>query len=614
MRIVSIAIADMPPINRFEVEGLRDLVVLAGPNGVGKTRLMQHVLAFLENPNQDLATRLCLEATCDAERAAWGRDRISTSEPAGLRALKETLKRSRRRREWNSSLLYFDSDRRVGRVMPPKFDWHIPDPYKESIGWNSTFRPVAKRFEETVHSMFKMVEHQKREIAERAMTKQRAGDTSMPLDFGDPMEPFKRVFAQLLAPKTLANLDTSQNQPLQYTVGGRTFTLQALSSGEREVVTVAFDFLLRGPSHCVVLFDEPELHLHPELAYRLIRTLQTIGENNQFILCTHSADIISSALNGSVVFLAPPARHPDSQEPVNQAQLIREEDETNQALRLLGHSIGIISLGKKIVLIEGTEASLDKQVYSWIVKDRHPDLVLVPSEGRELLQSFEVISEKVLSRTLWGVEFFMLCDGDTRPADLTQGQTTQASKLRVLSRYHLENYFLNELVWHRVAQATAASQPWMQSVEAIREKLRFIACEMASYAVALRITSETRRAGGNLSLMPGDCVGKSASELATLIGARAGAESERLARLLDTTRLAQEVRRDYDLVQQSLQDDTDDWKRLLPGRQIVHQFVNHAQLGIEQAKRLYIREAEHVDDSPFQEIEEILQSFASYGA
>lgn len=35
----------------------------------------------------------------------------------------------------------------------------------------------------------------------------------------------------------------------------------------------------------------------------------------------------------------------------------------NRALRLLGQSIGIVALGKRIVLIEGADSSLDKQTY-----------------------------------------------------------------------------------------------------------------------------------------------------------------------------------------------------------------------------------------------------------
>jgi predicted ATPase len=40
MKIDSIFINNQAPINRFEVEDLSNIVVVAGPNGVGKTSLM----------------------------------------------------------------------------------------------------------------------------------------------------------------------------------------------------------------------------------------------------------------------------------------------------------------------------------------------------------------------------------------------------------------------------------------------------------------------------------------------------------------------------------------------------------------------------------------------
>jgi hypothetical protein len=223
---------------------------------------------------------------------------------------------------------------------------------------------MRDRFQDTVHSMFRLVERQKQSIATRAIQLKREGHGTMQLGFSDPMEEFKRVFEMLLGPKKLSD-PQARLQRLEYTQDGQTFDFDSLSSGEREVVNIAFDFQLRQPRDCIVFFDEPELHLHPELSYKLLRTLRSIGEGNQFILSTHSPDIISASLDQSVVFVAPPKEGPDGTFE-NQAILVTESDETNQALRLLGQSIGIVALGKRIVLIEGGESSIDKQTYGSI--------------------------------------------------------------------------------------------------------------------------------------------------------------------------------------------------------------------------------------------------------
>ena len=88
--------------------------------------------------------------------------------------------------------------------------------------------------------------------------------------------------------------------------------------------------------------------------------------------------------------------------PANQALAVSEDDETNQALKLLGHSIGIIALGKKIVLIEGEHSSLDKEVYGSLIHGRYPELVLVPSGGKHVIESFDAIQSAVLQKSIWG--------------------------------------------------------------------------------------------------------------------------------------------------------------------------------------------------------------------
>ena len=88
----------------------------------------------------------------------------------------------------------------------------------------------------------------------------------------------------------------------------------------------------------------------------LIQTLQTIGSRNQFFLSTHSPDIISASLDRSVVFVSPPRDEPGG-EPSNQAILVSEDDNTHQALRLLGQSIGIVALGRRRPPLEGAWGS-----------------------------------------------------------------------------------------------------------------------------------------------------------------------------------------------------------------------------------------------------------------
>lgn len=611
MHLRDIRVENAHPVRLFEVDNLSSVVVIAGPNGVGKTRLIQRLVEHLRGAQPNVEIKGVIEASSPREADSWGgRRTLDMSSPGDMTLFRSVLQVNRRRHHWQSSLVNIESDRTIQALRPYQFTWDIVDPYEEEIGWETGFGYMRDRFPDTVHSIFRLIEAQKQGIASRAVSLRRTGASQMNLDFDDPMEPFKRVFSQLLAPKELVD-PSARDQRLQYRLEGQTLEFSTLSSGEREVVNIAFDFLLRNPSDCIVFFDEPELHLHPELSYRLIQTLQTIGARNQFVLSTHSPEVISSSLDRSVVFLGPPRTAADGS-PANQAIPVSEADETNQALRLLGHSIGIIALGKRIVLIEGDQSSLDKQTYGRITEGAYPDLVLVPSGGRHVIESFDAVYRSVLSRTLWGVQFYMLCDGDSAPPG-GLSETTSAlaeGRLRVLPRYHLENYFLDEHVW---AAAFAAMEPpgsWLRSPEAIRAQLIEIAKDTVSYAVALSISSYFRTSVGNVDMMPSDCHGKTGPEVAALLQARAETEMARIRSALDTSGIEVAALGRFNEITESLNSEGDEWKPLVPGKPVLGRFAGKAGVTTARAKALYLDAAASAAPDPFREILDIFDAFA----
>ena len=517
------------------------------------------------------------------------------------------LQANRRRRNLRSSILQFESDRTIQNLQPYAFTWDITDPMDEELGWNFSFQGWKNRWQDTVHSMYRLIEHQKQSIANRAVQLRKEGKAEMKLEFADPMTRFKDVFSQLLAPKTLAD-PSARRQALEYEYEGQVFDVSTLSSGEREVVNIAFDFLLRQPTDCIVFFDEPELHLHPELSHRLIRTLQGIGARNQFVLSTHSPDVITASLDKSVVFVSPPRLDTATETPANQAIPVTEDEKTNQALRLLGQSIGIIALGKRLVLIEGEHSSLDKDVYGSIVRNRYPDLVMVPSGGRHVLQSFELLTEAVLSKTIWGVEFFMLCDRDSAPA--VSAASTASARLRILSRYHLENFFLDEATWARAFRDIESADHWLRDPARIKERLRQLARDLASYATALAMTARLRQESGNVDIMPKACHGRTLDEIVGLLTAKAASEKTRIEGVLDDVRIRSAATAYHEALVKSIEADDDHWKGLVPGKPLLAQFASAAGVQGGRMKNLYLSAARDQDPNPFSEIDGIFSAFS----
>ncbi len=610
MRITSVHADDVLPVRRFSVDRLSDIVVVAGPNGVGKSRLIEGLLHKFQNPSSHAQIRMTIDATSAAERAEWGKQQLDTSIQADAQILSRTLQKNRSRRQWNSSVIHFESDRSIQQINPFQFTWDVTDPWLESIGWNQTFGGLRARFQDTLHSLFRKVQSHEKDIARKAIELQRGGQPSMPLDFADPLKTFKDAFTLLVAPKKLLDPDP-KNQQLFYEYDGTTFPLSSLSSGEREVVNIVFDFILRTSSDCIVFFDEPELHLHPELSYKLLQALRSAGTNNQFVFCTHSPEIITASLDQTVVFLAPPTKDSNERQN-NQAVRVEESDSTNQALRLLGQSIGIVALGRRLVLIEGTTSSLDKQTYGLLLKNRYPGLVLVPTGGKELIRSFGQIVENVLDKAIWGVDFFMLCDRDAADAeDVSRLQKEAKGRLRFLTKYHLENYFLDGRVIAQMFQDLEPEASWLRDPVRIEEKLREIAVASLSYATALIVSARIRRSAGNVSVMPRGSHSKSVDELAGLIAGKANLELVRLQGALKGDDVDRAVREVFVKLSDLLHDRSDSWKSEVPGKQILAQFSSAAGMEVGRFKTLYLASVAKTQLPIFDDVVSIFADFVS---
>ncbi|MEX0724717.1 MAG: AAA family ATPase [Planctomycetaceae bacterium] len=73
---------------------------------------------------------------------------------------------------------------------------------------------------------------------------------------------------------------------------GKEYPFRSAASGELVILHYLTKFTFPRPVHnSLILIDEPELHLHPRWIGQLYRALPLMGDNNQFILVTHSAEL-----------------------------------------------------------------------------------------------------------------------------------------------------------------------------------------------------------------------------------------------------------------------------------------------------------------------------------
>lgn len=85
--------------------------------------------------------------------------------------------------------------------------------------------------------------------------------------------------------------------------GQTNYEINGMSAGERAIFPILLDFASWNINNSIILIDEIELHLHPPLQQEFLRALPHLGNNNQFIITSHSDDIVSAFPDSQIIKL-----------------------------------------------------------------------------------------------------------------------------------------------------------------------------------------------------------------------------------------------------------------------------------------------------------------------
>jgi energy-coupling factor transporter ATP-binding protein EcfA2 len=192
----------------------------------------------------------------------------------------------------------------------------------------------------------------------------------------------------------------------------------------------------------VILLDEPDVFLHPDLQRRLARALFAIGQ--QTVLATHSVEILAEAEPGSAVW-------------VDRGRRNSERPRSDGALGLMGRRLGSgyeLGVGRALrsnvaVFVEGD----DVPVIAHLARRLHANDVAssqayatIPLGGftRKSLASAFAETMGALGST---VSTVVVLDGDMRSAEAVQaetsGLTAAGALVHVWRRREIENYLLD---------------------------------------------------------------------------------------------------------------------------------------------------------------------------
>ncbi|MGD1863583.1 MAG: AAA family ATPase [Phormidesmis sp.] len=321
---------DLPDLDFTDSEtGLaKDLIVLVGMNGAGKTSILQSIAATLGMATGRLQNLTELEwAGFNYELIGqnWGRFepeismQMQFSEPE-LQSIQEFWQKlngpSRnwqlpaqenlvtlqwrnkqvqadtaaelfqfRGREYAKQLLKtegFQVFQRVGTVL-----WYTEQRTSTSLTTEEYTRTVEIT-DNVLRDRLSKWRQFHQDIENGRIRQLRPGQKDL---YAEIEKAYRAVFPhrQFEGPVPREGIDDILSEPWFYLYDGKNqYEISEMSGGERAIFPMLMDFASWNIYNSVILIDEIELHLHPPMQQALLRALPKLGGNNQFIITTHS--------------------------------------------------------------------------------------------------------------------------------------------------------------------------------------------------------------------------------------------------------------------------------------------------------------------------------------
>lgn len=256
----------------------------------------------------------------------------------------------------------------------------------------------------------------------------------------DPIKPYEELLNGIFPQYKFADKD--ENVPTNLFVmipSGEILPFNDLSSGEKEVFFILSFFVRHNVENAIIVIDEPELHLHPELSRILIRNIRTIRNGNQIWLATHNAEIIDETGRDKVIYI-------NRDIETRKAKFINgyDEDGTLQSLRnLFGYS-GYIGIAKNLVFLEGSNSSQDRKYFSTLFPDSASSIKIIPSNSSDNTHRLNAALLSILESNMGFIKFHLIRDRDYLTPEMVEKYCRKASgKIYVLTKHELENYLIS---------------------------------------------------------------------------------------------------------------------------------------------------------------------------
>lgn len=325
----------------------------------------------------------------------------------------------------------------------------------------------------------------------------------------DLEQSFNAIFGQLLPGKKLEAIQQKSTGNLSVLIkdlkSGRVFDIDNMSSGEKGLILTFLLLKSSAATGGLVFLDEPELHLNPAVCSRLVPFLHTeiiSPLKLQLFVCTHSAEILSSALHRddcSVFHL----RTPRDATPVDR----RDKAELFEILRRLGLSSMDVVSWQGTIFVEGED---DIDLLSLGFPDLLSNYQIKQLGGRgEIEKDILRLQAAEKNGDIQRLNVFIF-DHDSKPSSL---QSTSRVRTLQWDRYSIESYLLDENLLFEVVNKHAETK--VESKGALRALLRELAMNQVTDEAVRQVYAPIEPE--NCGIRPKEIVGKSTAESADLL-------------------------------------------------------------------------------------------------
>jgi len=288
----------------------------------------------------------------------------------------------------------------------------------------------------------------------------------------DSLKEIREFFDQFFYPMTFRDV-LIHDYPFEFVISTPQgdIDIDDLSSGEKEVLNTFIRFHQLNPRGAVILFDEADAHLHPDLERRYLDVLRQIGKDSQLIITTHSPEMMIAAGTDSLYTVL-------KQQPTdgsNQLVRVTQSEQMHRVLSDIMGSRGIVSFNQRIIFIEGEDASADRDIYEAAYPPSKYNISFVPAGNSATVRKIAEQVNKLLETSVGFQYYFSIVDGDIErfEADPTYGR-----RLFRLPVYHVENLLLDENeIFDATRQLMGSKCPYSTSDEVRQELISLVLSE-----------------------------------------------------------------------------------------------------------------------------------------